>query len=170
MPIGDVPVPHWDPKATSLAKHLAMLAGGSDEAAMQVKNTRVERLKWMQKHTLGCADTFEYTRTEMALLLSRDAETITDEEVLQHSIDSIANPNGALRQYLEHSDVAVVIGNTLFVHGVVDRNTMGYVPLHTRFENSLVKPPAAITIDPVGEWAVAMNQYLKDGLQDFADR
>lgn len=171
LPIADVPGPHWDLKATTLQQHLALLVESNDDAAMQVKNTRVERLKWMHRHTLGCPDTFENTRIEMALLLSRDVTSITDEEVLLHTVRSIEHPDGALRQYLEHADVAVVIGNTLFVHGAVDADTMGYVPLPTRFETPVVKAPAAqASIGPVREWATAMNTFLKEGLQDYANR
>ena len=35
---------------------------------------------------------------------------------------------GSLRQYLKHGCVAAVFGNTLFVHGAVDRQTMGVPP------------------------------------------
>ena len=68
---------------------------------------------------------------------SGDAEIdaqISDEEVVHNFVDDIAEPDGALRQYLAHGSVAAVFGNTLFVHGAVDRQTMGFIPTHTRFE------------------------------------
>ena len=66
--------------------------------------------------------------------------------------------------------MAAVVGNTLFVHGAVDANTMGIVPQHTRFELPTEKSPAAKTDLPVAEWADAMNAYLAAGMQDHADR
>lgn len=37
-------------------------------------------------------------------------------------------PGGALFEYLSNACVAARVGNTLFVHGAVDADTMGYVP------------------------------------------
>jgi hypothetical protein len=40
-----------------------------DEAAIAIADTRVNRLRWMQEHTLGCVQTFEHRRTELALIM-----------------------------------------------------------------------------------------------------
>ena len=45
-------------------------------------------------------------------------------------------------QYLEAAELAVVLGNTLFVHGAVDRQTLGAIPDDsTRFELPAAPPP-----------------------------
>ena len=78
----------------------------------------------------------------LALLAGRDLSCVTDVQVVENFIADIASEDGALRQYLAHADVAVVLGNTLFVHGAVDAQTMAFVPSHTRFELPQVKQPA----------------------------
>ena len=116
-PIDAIPQAHWDPKATTLREHLSAVTGGGDEAALRAANTREERLRYMHQHTLGCPDTFEFRRQELALLEGREPSSVTDEQVVENFIADIASEDGALRQYLAHADVAVVLGNTLFVHG-----------------------------------------------------
>lgn len=162
---------HWDTKATTLREHLQAIAGAdADELALAKLNTRAERLRYMQLHTLGCPDTFEFRRQEIGLLESRDPAGVTDDEVVANFLFDINDEQGALRQYLSHGTAAAVIGNTLIVHGAVDANTMGVVPQHTRFELPTEKTPAARTDLPVAEWADAMNAYLAAGMQDHADR
>ena len=46
-----------------------------------------------------------------------------------------------MREYLESSSLAALLGNTLFVHGAVDARSMGLVPVDTtRFE---MPPPGS---------------------------
>ena len=125
----------------------------------------------MQQHTLGCAHTFEFRRQELALLHGRDLHDISCEEVAEHCLQDVVSPSGALRQYLEHGCVACRIGNTLFVHGAIDRHSMRFVPSSsTRFELPSVKLPPAEVVDTVDEWVEGMNRFLRTGLEDFAAR
>ena len=169
-PIDAIPQAHWDPKATTLREHLSAVTGGGDEAALRAANTREERLRYMHQHTLGCPDTFEFRRQELALLEGREPSSVTDEQVVENFIADIASEDGALRQYLAHADVAVVLGNTLFVHGAVDAQTMAFVPSHTRFELPRVKQPPAAAGMGVADWAAGLNRYLREGLADHAAR
>ena len=169
-PIDAIPQAHWDPKATTLREHLSAVTGGGDEAALRAANTREERLRYMHQHTLGCPDTFEFRRQELALLAGRDLSCVTDAQVVENFIADIASEDGALRQYLAHADVAVVLGNTLFVHGAVDAQTMAFVPSHTRFELPQVKQPPAAAGMGVADWAAGLNRYLREGLADHAAR
>lgn len=169
-PIDEIPRAHWDPKATNLREHLEKVAAQTG-VSVEAANTRAERVKYMHQHTLGCAETFEFRRQEMALLEGRPEATISDEEVVDNFIHDVASPEGALRQYLEHGSVGAVIGNTLFVHGAIDRITMGFVPApRTPFENPSEKPPAGAFKEDLGEWVEAMNAYLQEGLKDHAER
>jgi hypothetical protein len=144
-------------------------------------NTRVERLKYMLLHTLGCPETFEFRRQELALmrvdpLLSSSSSNnslvvITDDDVLDSFLHEVEHPNGSLRQYLEHANVVAVIGNTLFAHGAVDVNTARFVPqLDSRFENPTSQPPPGQMCDTVEEWTTALNGYLRHGLDDYVKR
>jgi hypothetical protein len=200
--IDEIPPPHWDPKAPTLRQHLERVAAAasvatkseSDDTAntttsttttvstgLEQFNTRVERLKYMLLHTLGCAETFEFRRQELALMRTDPLQSssnnnnsllgITDDEVLDSFLHEVEYPNGSLRQYLEHANVVAVIGNTLFAHGAVDVDTARFVPqLDSRFENPTSKPAPGQLCDTVEEWTTALNGYLRHGLDDYAKR
>ena len=97
----------------------------------KLKDTRVERVKWMLGQTMGAAGTFENRRTELADIRSAtgsDGDThsgavvsneVTDEEVAASFYDSVATEDGAVMQYLRHAQMGVCIGNTVFVHGAI---------------------------------------------------
>ena len=171
----EIPPPHWDRKAPSLAEYLAQ-----DPAKV---DSRAERLRYMLRHTLGCPDTFELHRREMALLRGVDAATIRDDEVVDDMVAGVGSPNhevaaagaapdaarsadsgssgsvGALREYLECACAAAVVGNTLFVHGAVDaRNAGAVLSDSTPFcAPPLPEAPLAQSRLPVHEWAVSAS-------------
>ena len=83
----------------------------------------------------------------------------------------IEHPTGSLRLYLKHADVVAVVGNSMFVHGAVDKDTARFVPhYNTRFENPTSKPPPYKMCDTVSEWVTSMNDYLRNGLRDYEER
>ena len=194
--IDDIPPPHWDPKAPTLRQYLeSMLDRKEDSEGMnggnrnnksamstiEELNTRVNRLKYMLEHTLGCPDTFEFRRQELAILRAAGEAhatenssniEITDEEVLENFLYEVEHPTeGSLRQYLEHANVIAVVGNTMFVHGAVDSETAKFVPqFDTKFENPASKSPPHKICDSVSEWVQLMNEYLKSGLRDYEQR
>lgn len=182
-PIEQIPAPHWDPKASTLKAHLEKVAeqrglpGGAAQA-----NTRPERLKYMLQHTLGCPDTFEHRRQEVALLRGDSVADVTDDQVADSFVAEAApGGSGALREYLEVSSLAALLGNTLFVHGAVDAHSMGLVPADaTRFEmpgapgayslDELKFEERFVRYDDVARWVVALNAFLRRGLADHAAR
>ena len=159
-----IPGPHWDPRAPTLAEYLAA-TGHAD--------SRAERLRYLYLHTLGCPETFELRRREMSLLSGRaaegDAKAPSDEEVVEAAVGDVL-PGGLLRTYMEHADVAVLLGHTLFVHGSVDARTMRFVPdEQTRFCLPTGPQPGR-TVDSVDEWCDGLNALLRRGLADHAAR
>ena len=179
-PIDEIPPPHWDLKAPTLREYLERII--EDEKARQKEqkdsttprsiqslNTRVRRLHYMLEKTLGCPNTFEFRRQELSLLQNRDLQDITDEEVVENFLYEIEQ--GSLYEYLSVANVAVVVGNTLFCHGAVDRRTMQFVPsTTTRFESPKSKPPAATMASTVEDWVEGLNLYLQEGLKDYKAR
>ena len=171
----------------------------SATTSIEEMNTRPERLRYMLKHTLGCPDTFEFRRQEIQLLTQiygeypttlletndyipiGDKENdescsihITDDQVVDSFLYEISE-KGSLYQYLKLSQIAAIIGNTIFVHGSIDELTMKYVPLDTtKFELPTSLPPEDGTdgrmIENVNEWVQALNDYLQQGLEDFDNR
>lgn len=174
-PLSEIPPPHWDPKAPSLLEYLerklVLLETSGEKISMEALNNRVNRLKYLLEHTLGCPRTFDFRRQELAMLRDISPSNVLDDEVIESFLQEVESPEGSLRQYLECSNVAVVIGNTLFCHGAVDQNTMKFVPQpDTKFENPPSKPPPAAMIDNVHEWVDALNDYLRKGLDDYQRR
>lgn len=174
-PIDEIPPPHWDPKAPTLRSYLESVAKSSEVSSVQAANTRVERLKYMLLHTLGCSDTFEFRREELSILRGvnkNESEiSITDDDVVESFLHEVEHPDGSLRQYLDNANVVAVVGNTLFVHGAVDAHTMKFVPKHdSRFENPAQRPPPGKMCDSLREWVDALNEYLHQGLKDYIQR
>jgi hypothetical protein len=181
--IDEIPAPHWDIKAPSLKEYLLerLLVLQASESTDQNQNlttitvdqlnTRVSRLQYMLEHTLGCPKTFDFRRQELSILEDCPEDAISDTDVLESFVYEVESPNGSLRQYLEHAQVAVCIGNTLFCHGAVDRQTMQFVPSNTtKFENPTSPPPPAALIDNVQQWTDALNNFLEQGLAEFQRR
>ena len=169
-PMEDIPPPHWDPKAPSYLQYLERILGteeSENRISLESLNTRVRRLCYMLEHTLGCPNTFEFRRQELCILQERS--DITDDEVVDSFVHEVEE--GSLRQYLSNAHVAVVIGNTLFCHGAVDRNTMRFIPsANTKFENPESRPPPAKLATTVEEWVNDLNTYLETGLKDHRKR
>ena len=134
----DIPKPFWDRNAKSLKEYLEDLrakeaADGDDGASLEKWNTKQERLRYMLKHTLGCPDTFEFRREEIQILTEIYGEyppklemhdvtpigsfdgppssDITDEEVVDSFLYEISEAEGSLRQYLNLSQIAAIVGS-----------------------------------------------------------
>jgi hypothetical protein len=167
--VDEVERPFWDRNAPSFKEFLMRKV----DVGMSVEemNTKVERLKWMLEHTLGCPDTFEFRREEVGILrqiygcypfdyttrndidatdLSAESKLdksieVTDEQVVESFEYEINHPEGSLRQYLKHASIAAIVGNTIFVHGAIDALTMKYVPsLSSKFELPTSIPPSIL--------------------------
>eukprot|EP01062_Namystynia_karyoxenos_P066713 TRINITY_DN60646_c0_g1_i1.p1 TRINITY_DN60646_c0_g1~~TRINITY_DN60646_c0_g1_i1.p1 ORF type:complete len:534 (+),score=99.79 TRINITY_DN60646_c0_g1_i1:59-1660(+) len=166
-----IPRPHWDPRAPSLSEHLAKVAAerGCEPAAC---DTAVERLRWTLLHTLGCPNTFEYRRQELAELEGKDPGAVGDDAVLC-SMQAEARPGGSLWEYMSEAEVGAIVGNTLFVHGAVDARNAGFVPCpkRTRFERpSGPQPGTDVTDEGVAAWVRHLNDFLRAGLADAEAR
>jgi hypothetical protein len=168
--IEEIPKPHWDPSAPTLREFLEGVAEKESVKDIEAVNNRVNRLKYMLLHTLGCPETFQHRRAELAILLGEEEGTISDERVLrsfQHEMEQ----GGSLREYLDHACVAAVVGNTLFAHGAVDADTMKFVPaLDSKFENPSSCPEPGAIVDDLYEWVDTMNHFLREGMRDYTER
>ncbi|CAJ1935207.1 unnamed protein product [Cylindrotheca closterium] len=167
--LNTIPGPHWDPSAPTLAEYLQRLVADKSQVDLESLHTRVNKLKYMLKHTLGCPKTFEFRRQELSILQNRSADAITDDQVVDNFIFEVQE--GSLHDYFHHAQVAVIIGNTLFCHGAVDKDTMQFVPSpQSKFENPPSKPTPWKVIPNVHEWVDALNEFYQLGLKDHAER
>ena len=172
-PFDTIPGPHWDPKAPTLCQYLDGLALERGTTA-SLLDSKAERLRYYLIHTLGCPEGFELRRQELGLL--RQTAAISDDDVVESMLADIrppaaGEPVGVLRDYLEHASIAVCLGNTMFVHGALDRSVIGVVPEDgTRFCTPSTPQPFRTVRGGVAEWAREMNELMQRGLSDHAAR
>ena len=166
-PVDEIGGPFWDLKAPTLKQYLEGVVSESGNSSLEEVNTKVERLKYMLKHTLGCPDTFEHRREEVKLLkriygqyppdpftneltpflLDDDnmvdvSVDVSDDEVVASFEYEINSEYGSLRDYLNEAQIAAIVGNTIFVHGAIDALTMRWVPpTDTKFQIPETEPP-----------------------------
>ena len=120
-------------------------------------------LQWMLNETMGCGsfknkpNTFEYRRLELAELSDKSPEKIGDEEVTQSFIDSVA-PDGVITQYLKQAQLGKICGDTLFIHGAVTLENMGYVP---------GLPGTDHRISDVTEWIDMLNHWYTEQITEW---
>jgi hypothetical protein len=154
-PATTIPRPHWNSSAPLLAEYLATHG---------LEDSRTSRLRYYLEHTLGCPQTFEGRRTEIAVLNHR--LSVTDGQVTD-SLASDAQPGGILWDYLCLAQIAAIPGggNTIFVHGALDANAIGLVPAdETRFCLPEAPQPMRRVEGGVHAWVSEMNALLRRGL------
>ncbi|KAJ0409297.1 hypothetical protein ATCC90586_007575 [Pythium insidiosum] len=152
--------PVWVPRdrRTTLPQFLAGLAGAGGD--VEAVNTKVNRLQWMLEHTMGCQGEFERRRRELQARSA--AAKVSDQDVLASFIDSVAQPSGALREYLEHGALAFLTHDTLFLHGgvVTSVDTDGRVTA-----GALGRVPGStLVFADVREWVDALNAWYQQEL------
>ncbi|KDO31584.1 hypothetical protein SPRG_03513 [Saprolegnia parasitica CBS 223.65] len=120
-------------------------------------NTKVNRVKWMLKHTMGSDGDFERRRVE---LQSSQGGTVSDEDVVASYVSSV-EAGGILREYLQLCVLGYVHGPNLFVHGGVMNKDgdgcVGYVP-------SSAKPRDDLSIT---SWIRALNAWYDSQLAEW---
>lgn len=111
-------IPPWEPKAIPYEKYL-------ENAKLSASS--VSKLKWMLHWTMGCQDTtFKTRKEELALLYG----TATDEDVFRSYLSAV-DPYGTdpwMLQYLKVGQILLVLRGTLFVHGGLQDESIGFVP------------------------------------------
>eukprot|EP00736_Rhodelphis_marinus_P008717 Rmarinus@m.29660 len=112
------------------------------------------RLKYMLIETMGCPNTFHFRRQELAVLKGVNVDNITDDEVTDSYLDSL-RPSGFMHDYLMLTQIAVVLGDTLFIHGALNQQNYGIVP--GRVGRS----------ETVQEWVDQVNEWARRQLDDW---
>ena len=96
-----------------LAERVA--AGGTGGNKHEL-HTAANKLKWMLAKTMGSPDAFEFRRRELGELQGLCASEVSDDDVVASFVSSL-RVGGLMREYLRLGELAVVIGDSLFVHG-----------------------------------------------------
>lgn len=169
-----VPGPYWVPerKRVTPAAYLRKLVaarngvaeGEVDQASIEAANTMANRLRWILRETMGADGEFERRQAELTLI-NGGAEA-TEDDTCKSFCDSVL-PGGFMRELLELSQLAAIIGDTMYVHGGLiggpfsdgSTESMGYVPGR----------PERIRGD-VGAWVTALNGWLRDQVDEWIAR
>lgn len=150
----------WDPKAPSLSKYLS---------SKGLSDSKVNRLKWILRHTMGAPAAFEHRRHELAAISEKGSAEVNDNEVLQSFLESV-KCGGTVARYLQHAQIGLILEDTLFVHGAVEESALGFVPSPlTRYTNNtpegLRALPGAQSYEDLHGWIAALNQFAKDEVE-----
>lgn len=170
----DGPAPFWNPDATprkyllnSMKKqHIQVNSLKDLEYYLKDQNTedcQTLYLKWMLEETMGCGShhnkpsTFEYRRQELTLLKMKAVQKVSDQEVTQSFIDSVA-PGGMITRYLKNAKLGAIKDDTLFIHGAVTLDNMGFVP---------GMPEDVNRISCAKEWIDSLNSWYRDQINHW---
>ncbi|CAE8598522.1 unnamed protein product [Polarella glacialis] len=168
------PVPAYPraPPQCSLRDFLQQQAGGDAGGDLAAVNSSANRLRWILDHTMTAKGAFELRREELALLQDKVSSTVSDDEVVESFLDSVVRNDGFVWEYLTECSLAVLFGETLFVHAGVPKDALGWIPsLDMRYLQPSETSICGGTQLPEGhtlrEWVDAMNDFLRAGLRDF---
>ena len=123
--------PYWVEKKTrvDLNKYLKKIGKTKDTC------TDFEILKWILEFTMGAKGQEENRRKELAEIKKVSVEEITDEKVVQSYInhispteENIKNNKCYLFDYLKLGVIVCRIGNTVYTHGAITKESIGHVP------------------------------------------
>ena len=152
------------------------------EEAEADASDRVVIAKWMLRHTMGCPETFELRKQELARAAG---QSVSDEEVAGDFLRSVL-PSGEMAQYLKHGELMVNVGDVLFAHGAVWSGALGAVPVLPSGDDLAVPTFNAtegpvVTWDrvpfdeaasesrnsPAAEWTMRLNAFARAQVKDF---
>ena len=141
-------------------------------------DSRANRLRWMLEDNMGSPRAFEGRRAELAVASSSSASSssaVSDAAVLESYVASL-RPGGAMRSYLQQAQLAVLVGETLFVHGGLRPDTIGVAPGVAPATGGDVNGDDGGVVDggggtlrvgSVGEWVEAMNAFAASQVAEW---
>lgn len=131
-------------------------AAWRDEAtAMAQADTRVNRLKWLLRFTMGAPRAFEGRRAEL-----RAFGLASNDDAVAESFVSSVMPGGASMEYLRQAQVAALLGDTLFVHGALPS-----APCIATF----VSPQSSLCELSVVDWCRRVNTWATQEIKSWQD-
>lgn len=116
--------------------------------------SRADRLKYILASTMGAPLAFELRRKEIAGERKVIESTVADEVVAESYLHEL-QLGGAFREFLELGQLAHRIGNTLFVHGGVTTENLGFIPGDPRKKAD------------VDEWIADLNHWMYEGVKTW---
>eukprot|EP00288_Rhodomonas_lens_P010474 CAMPEP_0177724738 /NCGR_PEP_ID=MMETSP0484_2-20121128/18884_1 /TAXON_ID=354590 /ORGANISM="Rhodomonas lens, Strain RHODO" /LENGTH=583 /DNA_ID=CAMNT_0019237217 /DNA_START=36 /DNA_END=1787 /DNA_ORIENTATION=+ len=146
--------PYWVPADKRVTPVEALAKDGKTSPA----NPAADRLKWMLKHTLGSDGAFERRKWELEVMTGKEA---SDDDVVQSYRDEVdpskEDDKQFMLRFLKEACLGFTYGKTLFVHGGVCDDNIGYIPGDPKEYKTLT------------EWIVALNKWKTQEIEDFTN-
>lgn len=133
------------------------------------ENSVCNRIQYHLKHDMGADGEFEFRRQELALLSGQTANDIGDDEVTESYIESVQE-GGFLREYLKLGVLAVLLGNTLIVHGnIIGEEYLGFQGIHWSVQvvPDAIVPKGYRKVEKLEEWIVELNTWMMSQVQEW---
>ena len=168
--IGDIPPPYFHPEAPTLEAWLAERADAEGRTVAEA-NTPAARLQYYLVATMGSPNAFEYRRQELAAMRGGEG-VVSDTDVFDSYVESVTWPGGVVARYVSRTQPALLLGNTLCVHGALNPLSLGFVP-HT--SRSTDHPDGCQEGDylldqPLAAWVEALNGKWQAAVEDWKAR
>jgi hypothetical protein len=138
------------------------------------KYERLDRLKWILSCTMGSPNSFVNRYHELRRRNNKSGYNTTYDQVVDNYINNV-KPNGIFAEYMEHAKLALIIKDTLFVHGAICARSYGWFPHSKLSQNRGVDAGctdgtpndiARVKETNVNEWVHKLNTFAKKGIYD----
>jgi hypothetical protein len=148
--------PYWEDKSVriTLRKYLK-----DNNYELNVKN----RLKYIVERTMDNNDGFEKRRNELSIILKKNINNISDNDVISSFLNSVlpkpknitqSNDNYMLK-YLMQGQLIYIFGEHIFVHGAINEKNIGKIPKNKN------------TIEDIHIWAKELNDWFHKELKEY---
>jgi len=181
--LAEVPGAYWVPEKSrkSPLQFLTELAaqeegveqGQVTQDMVRRRNTKANKLRFMLKHDMGSDGEFEFRRDELAHLRGVSLSQVTDEEVVE-SYEASLRPGGWMREYLLHGQLALLLGDALFVHAQIIGNQ--FPPSVAGADANGVAwclgvvPGEPKPVADVRAWVEQLNAWAAEQLREWTER
>jgi len=148
--------PYWEDKSVriTLRKYLK-----DNNYELNVKN----RLKYIVERTMDNKDGFEKRRVELSIILKKNINNISDNDVISSFLNSVlpkpknitqSNDNYMLK-YLMQGQLIYIFGEHIFVHGAINEKNIGKIPKNKNI------------IEDINVWAKELNDWFHKELKEY---
>mmetsp|Transcript_14129 Transcript_14129/g.40398 ORF Transcript_14129/g.40398 Transcript_14129/m.40398 type:complete len:287 (-) Transcript_14129:86-946(-) len=125
----------------------------------------------VQAWTTDLSGDFDCRREELAHLAGIEPDQVSDEEVAKSCEDQL-KPGGGTWEYLQLAQLAILLGDTLFIHGeILSGNTavedLVATPKHQELLELGVVPDEDETSEDVQAWVVRLNCWVRNQIRQW---
>jgi len=114
---------------------------------------------------------FDHRRSEIAHMAGIDPVQVSDDEVAKSVEDSI-KPGGWTWEYLQLAQLAILLGDTLFIHGEILSNSVTIEDIRSSANHQdLLKvgmvPDDDEHFDDMQEWVMRLNSWVRNQIRQW---